>query len=590
MIIMKIQFGVGIRRVIACMLLAIIATLNICAQGMSGNSLIESEKLLQSGTSQLKSSLDTKDAQIVYDNVIDAKYYKVGPGDVLSFQKLDALAMEENLVVTPENSVFLPRIGLVEVKGKTLQQVKDTLLLLQKQRTANVPCFVSLKKARTVFVTIRGNVLFPGTIAASASWRVSTAIKSAMQPRSANASEQAALITSKAFGTNGNSQDQMLLKQTSSLLPSYCMRNIYVLHSDGTSDLCDLEKASAYSDPTSDGYIREGDEIFVPTNMLGYPTTSIGGSVARPTTLIYKKDDKVSLLLKSAGRLTNLTGEVKVYLVRNGEKKELSVNEQMVLSGEDIPLLPGDVVVAESGRTMNTSTSTGSVRIVGEVTMPGVYPIANNTTKIKDIISSCGNFTEQAYLPLAYILRNDVNEQNGNGIVNEQIERLKKLQYSNLVLEDTTRFMIDQIAKRPLVACDFSKAFNDNSTNDNVTLQDGDVIVVPKNPRTVYVYGQVKKGGYVEYVKGQGIEYYIALAGGMTENADKGRERIIKGRTGVWLKNDEAIIEAGDIIYVPHPPDEPSAMQAARYGAYASIAGGIVGLFGAFFGLYNILK
>jgi hypothetical protein len=92
----------------------------------------------------------------------------------------------------------------------------------------------------------------------------------------------------------------------------------------------------------------------------------------------------------------------------------------------------------------------------------------------------------------------------------------------------------------------------------------------------VYVYGQVRSGGYFTYVPGRTMEQYIALAGGMTTEADKGRERIIKGKTGVWLKAEETPIEAGDKIYVPHPPDEPLGQQIQRTASYVTIAAAIV--------------
>jgi hypothetical protein len=67
----------------------------------------------------------------------------------------------------------------------------------------------------------------------------------------------------------------------------------------------------------------------------------------------------------------------------------------------------------------------------------------------------------------------------------------------------------------------------------------------------VYVFGQVVTNGYIPFVAGEGLEYYVKKAGGYIERARTGDVKIVKARTRQWLAPDETIIEAGDYIWVP---------------------------------------
>jgi protein involved in polysaccharide export with SLBB domain len=146
---------------------------------------------------------------------------------------------------------------------------------------------------------------------------------------------------------------------------------------------------------------------------------------------------------------------------------------------------------------------------------------------------------------------------------------MKYFQYSDLSLDDTTRYNIDINLMRPLVSCDFVAAFKNASDRNNILLEDGDIIVVPENPGKVYVYGQVNQPGYVDFSENKTIQWYIERAGGFAPYADEGRERIIRGKTLVWVK--EGIVYAGDYIYVPRPEDTPRAVTVQEYSVIVSI-------------------
>lgn len=523
------------------------------------------------------------------DNVVVASQYTIGPGDVIVIQKLDALAQEEYAVVSPENLLIVPRIGMISVAGATLDRVRDTIVALYRQRIPTVPVYVGLRRSRSVYVTVQGNVLFPGVYSVPASMRLMTLLRLAMQGTTQQRTEpELQRAVQRSFGQIGDlSRDEQLLWRDYEFLPPSSLRSIVVRHSDGRTSIVDGERALLDPSSPENPYLREGDVIVVPREQVEQPRITIQGAVARPRTTVYRRGDRLSFLLKLGGGLLPESGSI--WLVQGGKRTEVRADAQMNLLSEDMPLEPGAVVVVE--RIRPEPTTTGSVRIIGEVRRPGAYPIVQWQTRLRDVIEEAGGFTERAALSLAYILRREP-DQAGSSLLppNPYIERMRRLQYTNLVPEDTLRLFVDELARRPMVACDFQACFERGSTDDNVVLADGDVIVVPPSPNVVYVYGQVNKAGFVEYHPGKDAEYYITRAGGRTELADQGRERVIKGRSGVWMPFDETVIEPGDRIYVPHPPDEPIGARIQRLSAYIGIAGGLAGLVFSILSLVNFLR
>lgn len=537
-----------------------------------GLPVFDPEKLMSKGAERdfLKSRLMQQE-QFPSGNIVNAEYYKLGPGDILILQVLPALMNEEVLTVTPENSVIIPRVGTIDVKGKTLQELKDTINQIFTKLNPQNKVFVSLYQPRLVLVTIRGNVSYPGNYYLPASYTVSTAIRFANDfiIKSEIPQQQATAmlkILSKRYELEENYSETGL-----PAFLNYSERNITVFHNDGTSEIVDIIRAETLGDYSSDPYIREGDVINVPFPDMIFPTISVIGSILNPSIVPYKNGDKLSMLVKLAKGIkenANLNN-VFIYTPQNPRGIKVSVNEKLELQSEDINLVEGSILIFGE-KPLDRTNKYGSVSIRGEVKKPGVYLIEHNTTRLKDLIEQAGGFSENAYLPLAKILR-----RNGDEISKTDPMNLIKqyFQYSDLTLDDTIRYIIDIDQRKSLVSCDFESVFVKKSEKDNVPLHDGDVIIVPNNPQRVYVFGQVNQPGFVEFTENKNMKWYIEKAGGYAPNARKSRARIIRGKTLVWVDGDDDVyVNAGDMVYVPRPPDIPSTVEIQNYGLIASIA------------------
>ncbi len=119
-------------------------------------------------------------------------------------------------------------------------------------------------------------------------------------------------------------------------------------------------------------------------------------------------------------------------------------------------------------------------------------------------------------------------------------------------------------------------------------LNSGDVIIVPAIRKSIYVFGQVAKPGYVPLSEGKDFNYYISEAGGIGELAVEDEIMVIKGGSRYWISPYEQtiILEEGDYIYVPKETLRSFRAYAGEYAIYvgmlASIATVILLLIAAF--------
>ncbi|MFW5701487.1 MAG: SLBB domain-containing protein [Bacteroidota bacterium] len=517
-------------------------------------------------------------------NKVIPEKYLVGPGDYIAVQIMPYQPMETVLQITPDNSLIIPRIGQIQVSGKTLAEVADTLNHIITQRNSSAEVNVSLKIARLCLVTIDGNVIFPGTYSLPASYRVSTAIQFANQINTEKVSPQQipALLNKQQ---NKRQRDRLYSNSGMANGAVYASRNIKVFHKDGSSQIADIERAIATNDVGYDPYIREGDNIEVPFEAMNYPLISISGEVMRPRVVVFKKGDMASALLKMGSGLTENADPGSAMLIQpDGSKLPLKIDSRMNLFGDDHALRPGSVIIVDA-LPQPEPVDQGVVSVTGEVGHPGVFLIENDQTRLKEIIELAGGFTDDAYLAGAYIIRRDDIQ---NQITDPRNQVLEKFQYSDLTMEDTSRFQIDILMREPLVSCDFVQLFEEGMDEFNVLLDDGDVIVVPAHPGKVFVFGQVNQPGYVEFRPEKSMQWYIDRAGGFAQGAEEDRARIIRGKTKVWVEGGEEIaVFDGDEIYVPRPPDIPINVETQKWGLYSGLIGSAAGLIGLLFTIFS---
>jgi protein involved in polysaccharide export with SLBB domain len=545
------------------------------------------KNLEQEMRNQMSNQEIMKGESLPAGNQVDPAHYYLGPGDYIGIQIMPIQPVETIVSISPDNTILTPRFGIIDIEGKTLAEVRDTLSRIIKKRNKSAEINVSLKKARLCLISIEGNVVFPGTYSLPASYRVSTAIQFANQINTDKVSSQQ--IPALLNKQETERQRERLYSQSGvSYKTVYARRYIKVFHKDGKSQIADIEKAIAVDDVTLDPYIREGDNIQVPFESVQFPMVSISGEVMRPRVVVFKKGDMASTLLKMGSGLTDKADINSVSLIQpDGATHSLEIDREMNLLGKDYPLRSGSVIIVGSLPEPETMDR-GVISIKGEVQKPGIYLIENGKSRLEEMVELAGGFTNEAYLAGAYIIRRDKMQ---NMVTDPRNKVLEKFQYSDLQMEDTSRFQIDILLREPLVSCDFVELFENEQKEYNVKLEDGDVIVVPAHPGKVFVFGQVNNPGYIEYRPDKSMQWYIDRAGGYAQGAEDDRARIIRGKTNVWVEGDEEIVVYdGDEIYVPRPPDIPISVETQKWGVYSGLIGSTAGLIGLLFTIFNSMK
>jgi polysaccharide export outer membrane protein len=180
--------------------------------------------------------------------------------------------------------------------------------------------------------------------------------------------------------------------------------------------------------------------------------------------------------------------------------------------------------------------------IAGEVRYPGRYSLRTTTEKITDLISRAGGLTTDAY---------------ANGIVFYR-----------------TRNKIGRIG------IELPDVLQDAESLDNLLLQDGDSLFIPRYNSVVNVLGAVNSPVSVSYAPGKSLEYYIRAAGGPSRKADMKRAYVTQPNGKVDARESNFMLpdglpepKPGSVVYVPErDPNDRGFDVIQSAGAIAQIA------------------
>jgi protein involved in polysaccharide export with SLBB domain len=186
--------------------------------------------------------------------------------------------------------------------------------------------------------------------------------------------------------------------------------------------------------------------------------------------------------------------------------------------------------------------------IAGEVKYPGRYSLRTKTEKITDLITRAGGLTPDAYANGVTFYRT----RNGVGRIGIELPDVLK----------------------------------NAKSLDNLPLQDGDSLFIPRYNAVVNVQGAVNSPVSVTYAPGRSMDYYIRAAGGPSKKADLKRSYVTQPNGKVEARESHFLFpdgvpkpRAGSIVYVPErdPADRQTDL-LQNAGAIAQIAATLVTL------------
>ena len=211
-----------------------------------------------------------------------------------------------------------------------------------------------------------------------------------------------------------------------------------------------------------------------------------------------------------------------------------------------------------------------TVSISGQVRRPGPYVIQEDHFTLQQLIRRAGGLTADAMPSGGIFLRTglaakdlsspaaepsvDATPVPGFKEINEILQRLNETKRN----KDTGALLPNPLLHGLLagslnrLVVDFPAVLKGDARQD-VTLQDGDQIFIPRQSDSAYVVGEVASPFASFHVKrGDRVGDVLKLAGGYTRNADKSQVRLLKAGGKIIDSRVEGTgIEPGDALLVP---------------------------------------
>ncbi len=438
---------------------------------------------------------------------VDEVTYIVGPGDVFAITISGQSVVTHKGAVTPEGTLVLPGVAVASVSGLTLLQAKHVLAVELKRVYHDVEITVVLIDLRRMRISVLGAVKTPGSY-----------IGNALDPAST------------------------LIAMAGGFEPKASKRNITITRRSGKVEIVDLTKVRNTGDAGLDPPILDGDVILVP---YASRFTHVFGAVGRQGQYECVDGETVDSLIELAGGFSSgaVRDTVELRTFVDGRTTRSRLLDVRTDVGASWPVGDGDQLYVMYRQDWNLVRQ---VRVDGEVRRPGAYGINEGTDTLSDIIRRAGGPTERASLHDATLTR--VRPASAADL---EFDRLAKTPVGDMTPTEYAYFKTRLREQPCAVVVDFEAALS-GDTSEDVTLMNGDRIVIPRVSNRVGVSGQVVNPGSVEYTPGQRYGHYIREAGGFADGAKKGNIKVFRRSTGQRLTARRAgVIMAGDEIWVP---------------------------------------
>ncbi len=297
---------------------------------------------------------------------------------------------------------------------------------------------------------------------------------------------------------------------------------------------------------------------------------SIFGNVHFPG--VYPYTNKMILMdaINAAGGPKNGTYDAEIELISRsnvGKRIAASSTFSSITEAKTVPIREMDTI-----NLKQISLELRTVEVTGEVFFPGIYPLTENET-LTDVIRRAGGITEYGSAKAAYFQRDTIKEAEISRFRDAQEELKRKIILgsnsggvgtdsldSNSIVQLTELITVDQIDEETLgrIVIDLESILN--MTKEDVVLESGDSINIPKRKQSVSVIGEVYVANSHIYNTRNTIDDYINLSGGSTDFADVNNIYIIKSDGSIispsqmgsgFFRSNQSDIEPGDAIVVP---------------------------------------
>jgi protein involved in polysaccharide export with SLBB domain len=321
------------------------------------------------------------------------------------------------------------------------------------------------------------------------------------------------------------------------------------------------------------------------------------GEVRRPGVYPYSKSMKVEELIILAGGLQESANSRDIEIARRLDDTDLGtlsdiipteVNPDLIPSESSKSLMPFDQVIV---RKRSTFTMQKLVAVEGQVNSPGLFAIQTSGERISDLVKRAGGLNQFAYSKGASLIR----RTEFFNIESEEIRRKRNLEALRMKLEadpsnseaqqellqrlfkdlptttdplnsqlaQNKKESLDQIAagtpgfevklkQTEAVAINLDSIINNPGSEEDLLLEEGDILSVPKLLQTVRMRGDLVYPTTLRHESGRTLKHYINGAGGFDRRANR-------KQTYVVYANGAVKRTKGFLGIHHYPPIEPGA-------------------------------
>ncbi|MDB2337653.1 SLBB domain-containing protein [Amylibacter sp.] len=229
------------------------------------------------------------------------------------------------------------------------------------------------------------------------------------------------------------------------------------------------------------------------------------------------------------------------------------IENETVLSGEfyvDVP------------KAVNSAVN-GFINLSGEFFIPGDYAFSRSES-LTEIIQRAGGITDTAY-PLGAVLERvsiKAQEKSSNDILASQLEAsVLTLAQSDIEgVGDQIKAVLGFAQQLRSLPTTGRMTINIMDINNNLYLQDGDKLMLPKRPSHVSVIGAVQRTTVASYSQNKTYKDYISSAGGLTKMADIRKAYLLLPNGESRLLDNNTVIPVGSVVVVPPKIDKLSIL------------------------------
>ena len=453
--------------------------------------------------------------------------YILDVGDKLTVQLVGTqkgFQRPTRIEIKRDGGFHIPEVGKLYLASKTFQEAESLIKAAVAETFIGVDAVVTLSALRDMNILMVGNISQPGLYILQGGASVIQAI----------------------FNAGGITD-----------LGSY--RSVLHKRNNKVIEKIDLYNLIAFGDFEFSSSLRSGDSIVVETKGAEITLTSESLYSA-----IYEilPDESFGDILEFAGfKPTRYKTDFPFQLSRATNHDVIN----MTFSHEEVKkFIPihGDAFSMNSIEPSFVNQI--KVQILGEVGIPGEYTLEKGT-KLSELLTLAGGYTENAYTfagALTRVSTKEVEQRINERIYQDMIKFIaSNANAAQVAGGDSFALILNEFRNtKPVgrVTAEFDINKIKGNSNLDISLADGDRIVIPEYKSEVYVLGDVLNPGARLYKPNNSGRDYIEISGGHGKYAEKNRSIIIHPNGDAFLYNESIVsfrknvdIYPGTIIYVP---------------------------------------